>query len=297
MKKLLNIVSESKLDECGMMGEMPAMPATPPTPPVSMNVSLNAQGIDQIKDLLSLMNKAESPLAPGAVEKMPAMPTAEPMTLPPAASAEPMPVAKEPAGDQMDPLDALVKSAGITMAPKAKEEPKEEPKTELGKVADEVQDMADTLADKNEELANAPDEQVSDIDAVTGSGDDLHAKGKEAPKVNGGGNPFATEGIRAMLDARYKAIKEAKKSKPDFLDMDKDGNKSEPMKKAVKDAKVKEGWDDMMKAVKDRAEKGTGKFDKKQTSTGTQYTRKASTFTDGGEDSDTKKAKQKAKSK
>ena len=34
---------------------------------------------------------------------------------------------------------------------------------------------------------------------------------------------------------------EAKKEKPDFLDMDKDGNKKEPMKKAVKDAKIKEG--------------------------------------------------------
>jgi hypothetical protein len=33
---------------------------------------------------------------------------------------------------------------------------------------------------------------------------------------------------------------EAKKAKPDFLDMDKDGNKKEPMKKAVKDAKIKE---------------------------------------------------------
>lgn len=31
------------------------------------------------------------------------------------------------------------------------------------------------------------------------------------------------------------------KGKPDFLDMDKDGNKTEPMKKAAKDAKVKEG--------------------------------------------------------
>jgi hypothetical protein len=57
-----------------------------------------------------------------------------------------------------------------------------------------------------------------------------------------------------------------------------------------------EGWEDMMAANKKAAsEKGTGKFDKKTTSTGTQYTRKSSTFTDGGDDSDTKKAKKKAK--
>ena len=43
---------------------------------------------------------------------------------------------------------------------------------------------------------------------------------------------------------------EGKKSKPDFLDMDKDGNKKEPMKKAIKDKKVKEN---------------TGKFNKTDT--------------------------------
>jgi hypothetical protein len=50
-----------------------------------------------------------------------------------------------------------------------------------------------------------------------------------------------------------------------------------------------EGWDDMMKSVKDRSEeekksKGTGKFDKKKTTTGTVYTRKSSTFDNGTED-------------
>ena len=36
------------------------------------------------------------------------------------------------------------------------------------------------------------------------------------------------------------SMMEGKKAKPDFLDMDKDGNKKEPMKKAVKDKKMKE---------------------------------------------------------
>lgn len=59
---------------------------------------------------------------------------------------------------------------------------------------------------------------------------------------------------------------------------------------------LNEGWEDMMKANKEKAkEKGTDKFDKKETSTGTTYTRKASTFSDGGDDKDTKKAKEKAK--
>ena len=46
------------------------------------------------------------------------------------------------------------------------------------------------------------------------------------------------------LRAQYESFKEAyqteaKKAKPDFLDMDKDGDKEEPMKKAIKDKEAK----------------------------------------------------------
>ena len=74
---------------------------------------------------------------------------------------------------------------------------------------------------------------------------------------------------------------------------------AEAKKKAEekKDEKVKEGFPTVADAkAKADKEKTTGKFDKKQTSTGTVYTRKSSTFTDGGDDADTKKAKKKAKS-
>ena len=47
----------------------------------------------------------------------------------------------------------------------------------------------------------------------------------------------------AAFKSKFDKMVEAKKSKPDFLDMDKDGNKKEPMKKALKDKKVKEGFD------------------------------------------------------
>lgn len=56
---------------------------------------------------------------------------------------------------------------------------------------------------------------------------------------------------------------------------------------------TQEGWDDMIKSV--NSAKGTGKFDVKKTSTGTQYTRKSSTFEDGGKDTDMKKADKKMK--
>jgi hypothetical protein len=80
-----------------------------------------------------------------------------------------------------------------------------------------------------------------------------------------------------------------------------DGGDDKDTKNAKKKAKQKdESIEEAFPTVagaKARAEKEktTGKFDKKELSTGTQYTRKASTFTDGGDDKDTKNAKKKAK--
>ena len=128
----------------------------------------------------------------------------------------------------------------------------------------------------------------------------IHSTGTAAKDYDGDGKKESPKdevwGSRAKAAAKAgKPFEES--AKPDFLDMDKDGNKKEPMKKAVKDKKVKEGFPTVADAkARAEKEKTTGKFDKKETGTGTQYTRKASTFTDGGDDSDTKAAKKKAKS-
>jgi hypothetical protein len=292
-------VTESSMVECGMM---PPMNNIPSAPPVSMSVNLNAQGIDQIKSLLDLMHKAESPLAAGPVGSpmmphapMPTMAPPAPMGVPGGAMDMPALTLDEPGfgGEPesgMDPLDALVKKAGIAMAPKAPagdEGPSASdkgdgkpsappakdaaPKDEMNKVADEVRGMADTLADENSDggfgdATTKPDEKYGDVSTVTPTGNDLASKGDEAPKKNGGGNPM--ESIRKQLDARYKEIKEAK-AKPDFLDMDKDGDKKEPFKKAVADKKVKEGFptvDDAKKNAQGTA--GMKQGEKKKSSTG-----------------------------
>jgi hypothetical protein len=128
----------------------------------------------------------------------------------------------------------------------------------------------------------------------------IHAKGTAAKDYDGDGKKESPKdevwGSRAKAAAKSgKPFEES--AKPDFLDMDKDGDKKEPMKKAAKEKKVKEGFPTVADAkARHEKEKTTGKFDKKDTGTGTQYTRKASTFTDGGDDSDTKAAKKKAKS-
>lgn len=73
---------------------------------------------------------------------------------------------------------------------------------------------------------------------------------------------------KLFLDVLTTAIAEAQKAKPDFLDMDKDGNKKEPMKKAIKDKKKKtdesviaEGEEDkaeLVMAAKDMVDRVTG---------------------------------------
>ena len=93
-----------------------------------------------------------------------------------------------------------------------------------------------------------------------------------------------------VLSGRSTYVAEAKKK-------DADDKKADDKKKAdKKDEKVEEGFPTVADAkARAEKEKTTGKFDKKDTSTGTVYTRKSSTFTDGGDDADTKKAKKKAK--
>lgn len=172
MKKLLNIVAgnvekkqiNESIEECGTMPTQ-----MPQTPPVSMSVSMNAQGVDQIKEILNLMANAQA-------ERM------------------------------------------------------SEPSVVIG--PDKMIGM------EKEEFANEPGEEYRGIDASIASGDDLHKSKSMYKAAAGGDNPMAAESIRLQLDRLYQEIKEGKKTKkakPDFLDLDDDGNRKESMKKAAKD--------------------------------------------------------------
>lgn len=58
-----------------------------------------------------------------------------------------------------------------------------------------------------DEFANEPDEMYAPTSAVTPTGDDLHSKGGEAPKVNGGGNPMSMESLISRLSNHYNDVK------------------------------------------------------------------------------------------
>lgn len=103
-----------------------------------------------------------------------------------------------------------------------------------------------------ENIKQLRDKMVELDEAKKGVRDIKHAKKAKGTKpdfldMDKDGNK--TEPMKKAV--KDKKVKEA--AKPDFLDMDKDGDKAEPMKKAIKDKQANEGWDDMMKAVKDRS--------------------------------------------
>ena len=107
-------------------------------------------------------------------------------------------------------------------------------------VAQDAMDMIDGGDDSDykhlEAYANEPEPEYGDMSDAIPNGNDLNRKKGAYKVVAGGDNPMEyTMEVESIKAALLKALTE-KKAKPDFLDVDKDGNKKEPMKKAVKDA-------------------------------------------------------------
>jgi hypothetical protein len=253
MKKLLTIVSgqdkkqinESAVAECGTMPQ-----GMPSTPPVSMNMSLNAQGVDQIKELLSLMTQADA-------ARMSA-----PMPLPAPGMDMPIKIGAPDVGPKEPDMKSLIKLAG---------------------------------SPEKEEFANKPEPTIGDLDDAVPAGDDLHKKKAMFKAAAGGDNPMAAESqLKSTLFKLYQEIKEGKGKKPDFLDVDKDGNKKEPMKKALKDKEVDEGFDaDAKPGDTFKTAKGVST----KTKTGLVHTRTKFDYDPGSDDKDDKKMKRDAKKK
>jgi hypothetical protein len=107
---------------------------------------------------------------------------------------------------------------------------------------------------QEETFANEPEEKVQDVDSLVNKhSGGLNRQKSQFVKAQDGDNAMTVaredkiteQELADSLRTQYESFKEAyqteaKKAKPDFLDMDKDGNKTEPMKKAVKDKEEKE---------------------------------------------------------
>lgn len=122
---------------------------------------------------------------------------------------------------------------------------------EMGRMRDMMTAPAEEKAE--ETFDNEPDVKVQDTDTLVNvhSGG-LNRKKQAFVKAQDGDNAMAVEDtitaedLTNSLRAQYEGFKEAyqkeariAEAKPDFLDMDKDGDKKEPMKKAIKDKEAK----------------------------------------------------------
>jgi hypothetical protein len=101
---------------------------------------------------------------------------------------------------------------------------------------------------KEETFAHEPEEKVQDIDSLVNKhSGGLNRQKQTHPRVSPGDNPMAAEDkiteeeLANSLRTQYESFKTSyqEAAKPDFLDMDKDGDKQEPMKKAIKDKEAK----------------------------------------------------------
>jgi hypothetical protein len=218
MKKLLE-----SLEECGMqpMGGAPAQQGSP----VSINVSLNASGKEHVEDLLNMMKNA------GLTHAQPAADAMMPMRM------------------DMERLRDIVDEPEME-ADDGPKEPKHPQARDYYQGGGDEEDEEDL-----EEFDNEPEVEYQDQNFMTKDlAGGINKSKKSYAKAEDGDNPMAVEGIKARLMA---ALSE-KKSKPDFLDVDKDGDKKEPMKKAIADKKkgtVKEG---KKYGSKERGEKVAG---------------------------------------
>jgi hypothetical protein len=173
--KKLSGLNESAVAECGMP---PMMGGMPPSPPVTMNVSVNASGTENIRDLLDLLKGGDMM---GGEDDAVAGPIGTVLS-----------IGGEEPGEEESPLDMLAHGD---------EEHGEEEHGDMFGDEEEVE---------MEEYANSPEEEYAGDEVTKMKGNDLHSHGgNEAPKVNGGGNPYTvtSESLKSQLHNLYQEVR------------------------------------------------------------------------------------------
>lgn len=226
IQRMTDIENEKqKLDESVQEAHM--APPVSQGSPVSMNISLNASGKENVADLVDMMKNAGLGDAKPVDAKM--MPMRMDMERLRDIVDEPEMDSPCGAGADNRPEEAYMDTEELLSG--GDDMHKEKHAADIRVKDSSGYDNAD---EEIEEYDNEPDEKYADhnhmINDLSGG---LNKKKKMFKKAQDGDNAMAVESIKAQL---YQALAEKKKAKPDFLDMDGDGNKKEPMKKAAKDA-------------------------------------------------------------
>lgn len=192
----------------------------------SMNISMSGDNAGEVAELMKLMQNAGMPDA-GPVMGMPHDHDSDCGCGSCAGDDH-----AEPDGDE-GPIVAL---------PMPKQGP------DMAKMRDMVASSMDDKAE--EDYANEPDEEYANVDYMTKDlSGGLNKQKKMYAKAQDGDNAMAVEELDKLssslkqayedFKSQYNEGKKSKGKKPDFLDVDKDGDKEEPMTKALKDKESK----------------------------------------------------------
>ena len=199
---------EASATECGepMMGGIPpSMSDKPDTPPPSMSVNLNAQGLDDIAELMKLMTKVNpdminqpAPVDMPSISPEPSISSIGDLGNLDAGPLKMLPLddiendMSEPGDDAMNPGDGVSVAQG-----------------DIDNDGDHDMDDHKAEKEKEEGFGNTPDgasdQEYYGHDSAVPSGDDLHKSKNTFPKVNGGDNPMKRMESKDELRASVKA--------------------------------------------------------------------------------------------
>ncbi len=174
--------SQTVETECGAMPTAMPAPTKPETPPPSMSVNLNAQGMDNIEQMMKLFQKVNPDMMPQSPAPMPTV------------SAPPSIMSIHPDSKPINKLLPDLSDEPEGPTPDAMKLPPDHDKDHalvktLDKDGDGDHDMDDHKKEE-EAFANEPDETEYELDKIVFGGNDLHKEKGTFPKVAGGDNPM-----------------------------------------------------------------------------------------------------------
>jgi len=188
LSKLSSLDSKT-IEGCGAMPTSMPTPSTPETPPPSMSVNLNAQGMDNIEQMMKLFQKVNPDMMPKSPAPMPSL-SAPPGIMSITPDAGPKPINKLLPDLSDEPKDSGPDSMNL---PPDHDKDHAIVKT-LDKDGDGDHDMDDHDMDdeeKKEAWDNEPNEEEKDIDYMVNKlAGGLNRPKGTYPKVASGDNPM-----------------------------------------------------------------------------------------------------------
>jgi hypothetical protein len=190
---------------CGMPPPM-SMPDKSDEPAPSMSVNLNAQGLDNISDMIKLFQKVNPDMMPRDPAPMPSL-GAEPSIMSIKPSLPPLKMLPDMDADNDDKIGGEM-DIEIKGLDRDKDGDHDMDDHDMEKKKDKEEAFGNSLNDSEPE--------IMDIDAATPDGNDLNRPKKTFPKVAGGDNPMQkmeSTDLRAQIRAELqRRLNEAKKS-------------------------------------------------------------------------------------